>query len=127
MTSFRQIEANRRNAAKSTGPNTGEGKHRSRQNAVRQGPCAETVVEAVEDIDDYRGFEAAIIADYDARTAVERESMPNTLSIAVSTPSPAISDPTERIRCHTKRQRTDYGGDPQINLRSIQLHDHEIV
>jgi hypothetical protein len=25
------------------------------------------------DIDDYRGFEAAIIADYDARTAVERE------------------------------------------------------
>ena len=34
---------------------------------------AETVVEIVEDIDDYRGFEAAIIADYDARTAVKRE------------------------------------------------------
>jgi hypothetical protein len=34
---------------------------------------AETVVDIVEDIDDYRGFEAAIIADYDARTAVERE------------------------------------------------------
>jgi hypothetical protein len=31
------------------------------------------VVEIIEDIDDYRGFEAAIIADYDARTAVERE------------------------------------------------------
>jgi hypothetical protein len=27
----------------------------------------------VEDIEDYRGFEAAIIADFDARTAVERE------------------------------------------------------
>jgi hypothetical protein len=73
MTSFRQIEANRRNANRSTGPNTEEGKLRSRRNAVRHGLCAETVVEIVENIDDYRGFEAAVIADYDARTAVERE------------------------------------------------------
>src|ERR1700680_4752539 len=73
MTSFLQIEANRRNATRSTGPTTEAGKHRSRRNAVRHGLCAETVVEIVEDIDDYRGFEAAIIADYDARTAVERE------------------------------------------------------
>ena len=35
MTSLRQIEANRRNARKSTGPKTGEGKRRSRRNAVR--------------------------------------------------------------------------------------------
>jgi hypothetical protein len=63
MTSLRQIEANRRNATRSTGPNTEEGKHRSRRNAVRRGLCAETVVELVEDIDDYGGSEAAIIAD----------------------------------------------------------------
>jgi hypothetical protein len=73
VTSFRQIEANRRNALRSTGPTTEDGKSRSRQNAVRHGLSAETVVEIFEDIDDYRGFEAAIIADYDARTAVERE------------------------------------------------------
>jgi hypothetical protein len=73
VTSFRQIEANRRNALRSTGPTTEDGKRRSRQNAVRHGLSAETIVEIVEDIDDYRGFEAAIIADYDARTAVERE------------------------------------------------------
>jgi hypothetical protein len=73
VTSFRQIEANRRNALRSTGPTTEDGKRRSRQNAVRHGLSAETVVEIIEDLDDYRGFEAAIIADYDARTAVERE------------------------------------------------------
>jgi hypothetical protein len=73
VTSFRQIEANRRNALRSTGPTTEDGKRRSRQNAIRHGLSAETVVEIVEDVDDYRGFEAAIIADYDARTAVERE------------------------------------------------------
>jgi hypothetical protein len=73
MTSFRQLEANRRNATRSTGPITEAGKHRSRRNAVRHGLCAETVVGLLEDIEDYRGFEAAIIADYDAETAVERE------------------------------------------------------
>jgi len=73
MTSFRQIEANRRNAIRSTGPNTEEGKRRSRRNALRHGLCAETVIEIVEDVEDYRAFEAAVIADYDAQTAVERE------------------------------------------------------
>jgi hypothetical protein len=73
MTSFRQFEANRRNALSSTGPRTEEGKRRSRQNAVRHGLTAETVVVALEDIQDYHAFEAAVIADYDARTAVERE------------------------------------------------------
>jgi hypothetical protein len=34
---------------------------------------AETVIDIVEDIDDYRGFEEAFIADYDPRIAVERE------------------------------------------------------
>ena len=73
MTSLRQIAANQRNAVRSTGPNTEEGKRRSRGNAVRHGLCAETVIEIVEDVEDYRAFEAAVIADYDAQTAVERE------------------------------------------------------
>ncbi len=73
MTSFAQWQANRRNAAKSTGPVTPEGKTRSRRNAVRHGLTAETVIGALEDAEDYKVFEAAIIADYDAQSAVERE------------------------------------------------------
>src|ERR1700686_336070 len=73
MTTFRQIEANRRNARKSTGPVTEEGKKHSRCNAVRHGLTAETVIGALEDAEDYKSFEAAIVADYDAQSAVERE------------------------------------------------------
>jgi hypothetical protein len=73
MTSFRQIEANRGNARKSTGPITEEGKQRSRCNAVRHGLTAETVIGALEDAEDYKAFEATIIADYDVQSAVERE------------------------------------------------------
>jgi hypothetical protein len=73
MTSYRQIEANRRNALKSTGPKTEAGKQASRSNAVRHGLTAETVIGALEDAEDYKAFEAAITADYDAQSAVERE------------------------------------------------------
>jgi hypothetical protein len=73
MTTFRQIEANRRNALKSTGPKTEAGKEQSRCNAVRHGLTAATVIGLLEDVEDYRQFEAAVTADYDAQSAVERE------------------------------------------------------
>jgi hypothetical protein len=73
MTSFRQLESNRRNARLSTGPVTEDGKKRSRRNAVRHGLTAETVIVALENAEDYAAFEMAITADFDAQSTVERE------------------------------------------------------
>jgi len=56
------------NARKSTGPTTEEGKQRSRCSAVRHGLTAETVISALEDAEDYKSFEKAVVADYDARS-----------------------------------------------------------
>ena len=66
MSSLKQIVANRRNALKSTGPTTPEGKQHARCNAVRHGLTAETVIGVLEDANDYAAFEAAVTADYDA-------------------------------------------------------------
>ena len=73
MTSSRQTEANRRNALLSTGPKTEEGKQLSRQNAIRHGLTAETVIVGVEDAAEYEALEAEIIAEYEPKSAVERE------------------------------------------------------
>ena len=70
MTSFKQFEANRRNVRKSTRPVP---EAALPCNAVRHGLTAETVIGALEDAEDYQAFEAAIIADYDAQSAVERD------------------------------------------------------
>jgi hypothetical protein len=63
----------RRNALAITGPKTDLGKQRPSQNAVCHGLTAETVIVALEDADDDQAFEQAVIADYEAETAVERE------------------------------------------------------
>jgi hypothetical protein len=84
MTSVRQIDANRRNACKSTGPITEEGKQRSRCNAVRHGLTAETVIDALEDAEDYKAFEAAIIADYHAQSAVQRKLVLRQCAVATT-------------------------------------------
>ena len=73
MSTLKQVQANRLNALRSTGPKTSQGKERSRCNAIRHGLTAETVIVGLEDVHDYEAFEATVIADYDAQSAVERE------------------------------------------------------
>jgi hypothetical protein len=72
MASDRQIAANRLNAQKSTGPRTKEGKRRSRRNAFRHGMTAQTVIGALEDADEYRAFEADIMAGCTPHPSIER-------------------------------------------------------
>src|SRR5262245_14502962 len=73
MTSVRQLEANRHNALKSTGPKTAGGRQRSRRNALRHGFTAETVIEPLERPEEYRAFEDAIVSEYLPQTPVEQE------------------------------------------------------
>jgi hypothetical protein len=82
MTSFRQIEANRRNALRSTGPRSRSGKHRARANALRHGLTGETVITMLEDAEEYQAFEAKLISDYDPRTVLERELVVRLASLA---------------------------------------------
>src|SRR5437660_10740034 len=125
MTSFRQIEANRRNAIRSTGPSTDEGKRRSRRNAIRHGLCAETVIENVEDIEDYRAFEAAVIADYDAQTAVERELVLRLASLlwrlrrATSIETDLLRIQAEILRERSQAAQQDTKPEPRHPIRSI--------
>ena len=73
MTSLRQFEANRHNALKSTGPKTEYGKQRSRRNALKHGFTGETVIEPLENPEEYRAFEDAIVSEHLPQTPVEQE------------------------------------------------------
>jgi hypothetical protein len=73
MTSDRQIAANRRNAANSSGPRTAAGKRRSRANALQHGLTAQTIIPGIEDAKSYRNLEAALISDFNPCSAVERQ------------------------------------------------------
>ena len=74
MASDRQTAANRRNAQRSTGPRTEEGKERVSRNPLKHGLSA--VKHVVLDHEDKAAFEAlleAMIEDFVPQTALETE------------------------------------------------------
>src|SRR5262249_28224603 len=73
---------------------------------LRQGLTEETVIDGLEDTDDYQAFEQAIIADYDARTAVERELVLRLASCLWRIRrAPGIEPDLFRIQAETLRER----------------------
>jgi hypothetical protein len=72
MATKRQIDANRRNAAKSTGPRTSQGKASMRMNALQHGLRAGTVVLPCESQDDFDRLLAGLNEVYELQTLPEQ-------------------------------------------------------
>jgi hypothetical protein len=109
MASELQILANRRNACKSSGPRTEQGKRRSRRNALRHGLTAETIIDGLEDPDEYRRFGAAIYAEFAPRTAFDETLVSRLVSLLWRLRrAAAIENGLLQIQCdilHERRMR----------------------
>jgi hypothetical protein len=77
MSTLRQIEANRRNAAKSTGPRSVEGKAVSSRNALQSGIHAESVIITDEDPEALTQLAETFYRDHQPETAMERALLDN--------------------------------------------------
>jgi len=70
MASNKQIEANRANARKSTGPRSQRGKARSRLNSRKYGLTAKTLIIVGESADDFEQLRAALMDEFDPQSAL---------------------------------------------------------
>ena len=90
MTSLRQFEANRRNALRSTGPRTENGKQQSRRNVIKYGLTAESIELA----HDPQAWQGCIGHERQAfpREVVDHSQDPN------RRPSASVSDRKSRLQ-----------------------------
>ena len=71
MATEKQIAANRRNAQKSTGPRTEEGKSKTRLNALRDGFTGQVITLSAEDLPVFEKFKSDLIKDLAPKTTME--------------------------------------------------------
>ena len=79
MSTQKQIDANRLNAQKSTGPTSEEGKRKSRLNAKRDGLTGQVITLSEHDLPIFEKFKATFIADLQPATVMET-SLANSLA-----------------------------------------------
>jgi len=72
MASIKQVEANRRNSQKSTGPRTPEGKAAVRLNALRHGLCARTAVLPTENAEEFHQLCADLETEWQPQGRTEQ-------------------------------------------------------
>ncbi len=73
MTTRKQIEANRRNSRRSTGPRTRAGKAESKKNAMKHGLLAEEVVVLGEDPVEFSGVFENLVNEFQPQGPLERQ------------------------------------------------------
>jgi len=71
MATQAQIQANRLNAEKSTGPRTADGKRKASQNALKHGLLAQTMVIAGEDVGEFEFYRDELLGELSPAGAVE--------------------------------------------------------
>ena len=73
MATRRQLEANRANAKRSTGPRSADGKAKSRKNSLAHGLTAQDIVIADEDPEEFERLRAGLQADFKPTSTIELE------------------------------------------------------
>src|ERR1051325_4459747 len=117
MATHKQTEANRRNAQKSTGPRTAEGKARSSRNALKTGIHAELLVIYDEKAEDLQALVNEYYAEYVPVTPQERFQVDTMIQCEWYTRRYTILEAQimyegPEIRMDVQRHRTTIGTDP---------------
>ena len=103
-TTPKQIEANRRNAAMSTGPRTEEGKATSSRNAIRHGVLASVVVAQCEDRDTFNALMDDLMSEFRPETRMEA-SLVEKLAVLLWRERRLVE--TERVMIDAKREAVE--------------------
>jgi hypothetical protein len=73
MATEKQLQANRRNAQRSTGPRSPKGKTRSRLNSRKHGLTAKTLIIVGEHPEDFEQLRSALMEEHNPQSALECE------------------------------------------------------